>query len=290
MNYIKFIILILFFSCSQLKIIDQKNIVRGPANFQTCFESMNQIIKRMDVSSSNISEKKAFSEVESLEELEALYGNRSFIDIQSEATQEQILENNKRFVELLNLPVFEVNSVEKTSYITPDEADIIFKDIEAAKVNVDNACYDPKGTVGFCFGRATMVHMEALIRNVAPESVRKIWLTGDMSEWGHHVATLIKAQDGWYIIDVEVGAVVKVNEWFKFFKKYQPKDAKEMMLFISKADRFGPNDKTGYTAGDLFNTITNKFNRKSDFYRGFFHDYFEELDKRKNSVEKFPAR
>jgi hypothetical protein len=288
MDYFKFLFLISLFSCSQYNIVNNKFVDREPATFQTCFESLNQIIKKTKPPTASIKEN--FSKINSLEELETVYGDRSFIDIQSEASQQEILDNNKRFYELLEQPISKFESFNKTSYILPEEADVIFNDIEAAKVNVNNACYDPKGTVGFCFGRATMVHMEALIRNVASESVRKIWIAGDMGVWGHHVATLIKGQEGWYIIDIEVGKVVKVQEWFKFFKKYQPENANEMMLFISKAERFGPYDTSGYTSRDLFNTTNNKFKRDSDFYRGFFHDYFEELEMRQKTVKKFPVR
>jgi hypothetical protein len=290
MKYLKFILLISLISCSQHTVVEHQSSEREPANFQTCFESLNQIIKQAK-SPSIVSIKKSFNEVNSIEELEALYGNRSFIDIQHEATQEQVHAYNKKFYELLNQPLSKAGAYDKASYITNDEANIIYKDIETAKVNVDNACYDPKGTVGFCFGRATMVHMEAIIRSVDPDSVKKIWITGDMGVWGHHVATLVKAQEGWYVIDVEVGKVVRVQEWFNFFKKtYQPKDAKEIMLFVSPAERFGPHSATGYSSRDLFNTATNEFNRDGDFYRGFFHDYFDELDKRKKTVKKFPAR
>ena len=290
MKYFTFILLASLLSCSQQKVVDyQYNSERGPANFQSCFETLNQIIKRAPIPT--LSVKKNFDEVGSIDELEALYGNKSFIDIQRDASPEQVLNYNKKFYELLEQPLTKSGSYEKASYITPEEAKIIYKDIETAKVNVDNACYDPKGTVGFCFGRATMVHMEALIRNIDPNSVRKIWIAGDMGVWGHHVATLVKAQDGWYVIDIEVGKIVRVKEWFTFFKKtYQAKGAKEIMLFTSKAERFGPHDTTGYTPGDLFNTVTNEFNRDGDFYRGFFHDYFDELDKRQKTVKKFPAR
>lgn len=67
--------------------------------------------------------------------------------------------------------------------------------------------YDPTGEIGFCFGRAMAVHLLARQQGLAKESIRKLFVIGDLRsgedpEWRFHVTTLVKGDDGkWYAID-----------------------------------------------------------------------------------------
>jgi hypothetical protein len=52
------------------------------------------------------------------------------------------------------------------------------------------------------------------------------------------------------------------------------------MFFVTQAGRLGPYDARVYSKGDLFNTVTDQFDRDSDYYLGYFHDYFNWIDER----------
>jgi hypothetical protein len=121
--------------------------------------------------------------------------------------------------------------------------------------------------------------MEALIREVHPDAIRKVWIAGDMGKWGHHVATIIKAENGWLALDTNMGRVITLDEWFIIVHREKVKDANEIMNFVTQAGRFSPYNNMSYNSFDLFNTDRLEFNKAQDFYRGYFHDYFEDLDK-----------
>ncbi len=261
--------------------------VREIANFQDCYKIMETFLVRPIPLKAGLT----FATAKDLDELESLYGNASFIETQRSLPNAKILEINKKTRELLSAPLRTDTPDGYTNYLTKEELDLIYKDAANEKVNVDYACYDPKGAIGFCFGRATIVHMEALIRGVNPDSIRKIWIAGDMDKWGHHVATMIKGKDGWYVIDSNLGRVVKAEEWIDFYKPYKSnKSAKDIMVFITRADRFSPEHAQNYSQINLFNTATNFYERTEDYYRGFFVDYFDSLDKERKEVKKFPVR
>ncbi len=131
--------------------------------------------------------------------------------------------------------------------------------------------YDPQGNFGFCFGRATAVHLEALRRGLARPRIMKIWGVGPMKGgWGHHVATLVAAKEGgWWAIDPEISRVVSGTEWIQWLKSEQENAASPLVFFVSEAERFGPSPGK-YTATDLYGTGTD------DIYNGYFRDLIEE--------------
>ena len=135
--------------------------------------------------------------------------------------------------------------------------------------------YDPQGNFGFCFGRATAAHLEALRRGLARSRIMKIWGVGPMKGgWAHHVATLVSAKEGgWWAIDPEIGKVVSGVDWIKWLKSEQENTEEPLVFFVSEAERFGPSPGK-YTKVDLYGTDD------GDIYNGYFRDL----------IEKEPAR
>lgn len=137
---------------------------------------------------------------------------------------------------------------------------------------------------GFCFGRAAIAHCEAVRRGVDPESIKKIWVVGDMGHWGHHVATAVKGDHGdWYIIDNFTESTtgkltMSVEEWIKIMEteaKNQGTSLKNM-YFLTSASRFSDAQNTPYNKLDLFNN-----DQDNDWYLGYFKNYFSQLDNEK---------
>lgn len=280
--------LVLLSSCASnsLKFDEYTFAHRSPANFQDCFKVMEKFFTAPPATASSF----VYTPAKSLDELEASYGNLSLIDIQQKLSPGQIKISNKRTMTLLEQPLKNEQPDGYTNYATDEELALIYKELESDKVHLNHACYDPQGTVGFCFGRATIAHMEALIRGMNPDAIRKIWIAGDMKQWGHHVATMIKGEKGWYVIDTNIGRPVTADEWLAFYQPFKSQNAKDIMVFVTRADRFGPYDTQSYTGINLFNSNTSHYERTADFYRGYFYDYFEALDKERLVVKKFPVR
>lgn len=236
---------------------------------------MNDIIN-YKVHTGNAS--KLFSSTNSLSELEANYGGDSLIEIQKRMTDDEIIKSNMHLKKILAQPIKFSSIKGKKTSVTKEEANILYQAMANSKVHKKHDSYDAKGTIGFCFGRATIAHMEAVARDIHPDAIRKIWIAGDMGIWGHHVATMIKAENGWLVLDTNVGRPITSDEWIKMYMPYKVKDTNEIMVFVTQAGRFGPYDTSSYNAVDLFNTNSLNFNKAHDYYSGYFHDYFEDLD------------
>lgn len=223
-----------------------------------------------------------YDKAKSLAELEVKYGSESLIDLQRNIPNEEILSNNKNVRVLLNQPYKVEEMKGKISAVPMKDTQTIYDAMENSAVNKNHNCYDKKGTIGFCFGRATIAHMEAIVREVHPDSVKKIWIAGDMGVWGHHVATMVHTEKGWRVLDTNQGRLVTPDQWIDIYMKEKQKNAKDIMVYVTQAGRFGPYDTRAYNAIDLFNTNSEEFVKATDYFNGYFHDYFQSLDNFKN--------
>lgn len=133
-----------------------------------------------------------------------------------------------------------------------------------------NSKYDPRGTLGFCFGRALYAHLELLRHGVSKDSIKKVFIVGPMKsggvDWQFHVATIVRAKDrqGWYAMDTFVGKVLPVEEWFKRFQGYSTDN--KLRLYITEPTKIGPSSwEYNIQQGGLFDK----------FYNGYFEDLFK---------------
>lgn len=204
-----------------------------------------------------------------LREFEKSYGGWSFFEIHSQFSDAKIRRFNKKLRTLLAPgPMPEQKDPKYVYRLTNDEADRFYQSFENNPVGSCSADYEPGGIkIGFCFGRAIIAHIEALRYGVHPSSIKKIWVVGDMKEWGHHVATMIKTESGWKVFDNETG-LVSAHRWIELQQAEKKPGAKPLMFFVSSAERFGPSNNGTYQATDLFGDGMN------DYYNGFFSDYF----------------
>jgi hypothetical protein len=139
--------------------------------------------------------------------------------------------------------------------------------------------YDPDGRTGFCFGRATSVHMELLARGVQKESIRKVWAIGEMDtgegfKWGHHVATAVQADEGgWWVIDTSGFGLKSLPDWLAEMNKYSANQS--IRLVVTSPSRFGPKMDAAYSRGEFGLDME----LKDDFYKGFFKDLMASFSK-----------
>ncbi len=110
----------------------------------------------------------------------------------------------------------------RVNSIPLDYADLVYDSINQHPVVSEFRIYDYRNghQIGFCFGRATYVHLALIRSGVNKRSIKKIWAVGPMvtgdTAWQFHVATAVLADDGeWYAIDTFQGQVVPVRAWFK---------------------------------------------------------------------------
>jgi hypothetical protein len=131
--------------------------------------------------------------------------------------------------------------------------------------------FDPKGVFGFCFGRALIIHHQALIRNVNPHDIKKIWAIGPMEggKWGWHVSTLIKksGERNWWACDPIFDIAVGADAWMRKLSRWS--DDGRLMFFVTKASRFSVFHDSDYSPIDLLG------DGKTDFYNGYFKEYLD---------------
>lgn len=206
-------------------------------------------------------------EARTLEELESSYKNDSLFLLKDSLSEAQIKRHNEKLLELL-----------PETWIIPEGAKLTGLSLSQAKQLYDRMMKNPirrneskydraECTVGFCFGRATIAHMEALLGKVHPAAIKKVWVVGDMGFWGHHVATIVRAKNGrdWYVIDNYTGFKT-LKEWMNIMSKKSKKGP--LMFSVTDAARFGPFNGKKYDPIDLFG------GSNGDYYNGYFKDLF----------------
>lgn len=129
--------------------------------------------------------------------------------------------------------------------------------------------------VGYCFGRATFVHLQALRLGYKKEQIRKLWVVGPMEadkvNWRYHVATAIRNTTGeWWVIDNSVGVPMTPRQWFR--EQMQMSTDQKLDFFVSQPEKFGPYAGK-YSRLELGLDVS----RKTDFYRGYFSDLMKHI-------------
>lgn len=253
---------------------------RGIASWHSCYETLSSVIYHSNKSSRYGAN--GFHFAKNLAEAEELYGDESFFSIQGRLSNDEIRKNNTKLRTLLNRKeVIDQPDAAKATRLSENQASTLYDDMTSTPcVRNDSPYQQPGVALGYCFGRAIVSHFHALRRGVHPQAMKKIWVVGDMGHWGHHVAYMVRGDEGkWFVID-NVTGLVPHNEWMNSLKTFQRGD-KEVMFFVTEANRFGPESNRAYTTADLFNVQNrnwNSFDRENDYYRGFFRDFFEWLD------------
>ena len=187
---------------------------------------------------------------------------------------EQVTERNNKILAALENETVEASGKRKVG-LSLAEAREVLNRVKTNKVTGQTGKYDPKGGIGFCFGRALAAHLETLAMGVQKESVRKIWIVGTMETggkitWGHHVATMVKATDGsWWVMDTYTNKLSTPTDWVAAVKSTL-KPTNNPSIFISEPQRWGPNWPSPYSPGALNN----------DFYNGYFKDYLADFRSR----------
>jgi hypothetical protein len=151
-----------------------------------------------------------------------------------------------------------------------DAESLIQQMTESPFVQNENRYSRKEVEMGYCFGRATFMHLHALKLGYKKEQIKKIWVVGPMEadniNWGYHVATIIRSPKGkWFVIDNEVGTPLTPKEWFAHFLPAST-DGK-LQVFVTEAEKLFP------VAGKYSRfEMGLDMQRRQDYYRGYFKD------------------
>lgn len=140
--------------------------------------------------------------------------------------------------------------------------------------------YDPANQIGFCFGRATSVHLDSLVRGLAPDSLLKLWAVGylvppekiglsDLETVGianqYHVTILQRTvywtgsswAQNWLAIDPIPGQVLTARQWAAEIKRRDKKG--NLRLYVTNPKRLLPDGDSIYSQMDFSNPQFNNY-------------------------------
>lgn len=149
--------------------------------------------------------------------------------------------------------------------------------------------YDRKEVnIGYCFGRATYVHLALLKNGVDKRAIKKIWAVGPMLaggiNWAFHVATFARAEDGqWITIDNFPGQIMTIQQWMAHMKLLSA-DGK-LTFYITEPRKFSVSLGT-YDRVQLGRDLP----KHQDWYRGYFNDLLDWFKDDKTSTEFYTSR
>jgi len=233
------------------------------ADFRSCEKYIEKMVLQSPRSESQRSR---------LARIEAASASGSLLDTQSEKSIPEIEAHNAKIKKALRDPLpGSFRGMEQS--VNYEMADSLVKLITWHPVNGvrEEKKYDPEDCYGFCFGRAVLIHNEALRRNVDPEAIKKIWAVGSLEneKWHFHVATILKAKGSgtWWATDPIYRSAINVETWIRRMERSADDD--RLMFFVTDPRRFSVYDPRFYTGLDLLG------NGRSDYYNGYFRDYFE---------------
>lgn len=249
-----------------------------PPNVFATFSQCKKLI------ASFISEPRGKVPESTLRKIEARFGDKSLLDIQEKMSKKSIQKHNSEILTALQEPLPGIETKLVTA-INESQANRLYRSeaknpIVGGQENYEK--YDPEGCIGFCFGRATVVHIEGLRRKIHPEAIRKIWSVGptkfggeSSDVWDYHVATIFKAkgEEKWWVADSNNESSISIDQWIK--GEFSTSTDGRLMLFVTDARRFSVFSSQLYSPTDLLN------NGKvsEDFYNSYFRDYLEYVAK-----------
>jgi hypothetical protein len=181
-------------------------------------------------------------------------------------------ERNKKILELLDAyPI--PKSQSRISAIDLKRARALYKKLEKNQVvGLDHLHrYDPKGDIGFCFGRAMAAHLFALVEGIHADSILKLFAVGSFKSgkdlWRYHVTTLVRSSDGsWWAIDPIFGEPTLVSNWVADMSRHDIHG--DMNLYVTEAKRFSVADSNPYRREVLDQSYANGyFNDLLSFFR-----------------------
>ncbi len=137
--------------------------------------------------------------------------------------------------------------------------------------------YSQPGTeIGYCFGRATYVHLALLKLGVDRNSIRKVWLVGPMVagniNWAFHVAVVVRVSepgsstDQWMVVDNVTGKLLEVRSWAANFIPYNSQ-FKNLRLYVTDPSKFSVS-LGKYSRIQMGLDLS----AKDDWYRHYFAD------------------
>lgn len=158
-------------------------------------------------------------------------------------TKEEVMVMNEKTLADIEAEIPAVNSGKQKTVISMKAADLLRNEIyNNPVVKPMNKKYEQESTsIGYCFGRATFVHLMLLKMGLQKESIQKIWAVGSMKaggiNWQFHVATMAFVENvGWTVIDSNHMYPMPIRDWMAHY--YRQSEDGMVRFYASDANKF----------------------------------------------------
>lgn len=191
------------------------------------------------------------------DDLSDLYASE-ISDLEAKAMKAHVTENQFVFEEIEKLNQHEIEKLDhKLTIDYKDIAKNVLKAVESHPIAKSSmaAAYDQTGQVGFCFGRALLIHYYLLKAGVLPKDIFKVFALGDLflggTYWQFHVAVMIKSAGEFLVVDPLYGEIAQVNDWMANVKSLEIKHPlSRARFYVTAPQKFIP--KSGPYAPEAF--------------------------------------
>ena len=211
--------------------------------------------------------------------VEMSLGKYSEIEIRGKSVEEIKAMNEKTLASIeAEIPMGSANKLSKIKFET---AEMLRQEIYNNPVvkPMNDKYSQPDVSIGYCFGRATFVHMMLLKMGVQKSSIQKIWAVGRMKAggltWQFHVATMVFSEkDGWLVIDSNHMHPLPVREWVNHY--YSQAEDGRVRFYATDAQKF-TFELGKYSRVQMGLNLP----AEKDWYKHYFRDMFNWMkDKR----------
>lgn len=196
-------------------------------------------------------------------------------------TRDEIAEMNANTIAgIVNEVPGRHSEVRATAITEVDAAKLLKLTLDNPVVTPMSSKYDQPGvSIGYCFGRATFIHLMLLKMGLQKSSIRKIWAVGAMKAgpltWQFHVATMAYTETlGWVVLDTNLRKPMPVREWIARYAS-QNEDGR-LRIYATDASKFA--FQVGkYSRVQMGLDLT----KDQDWYRHYFKDMMTWLSRNK---------
>lgn len=201
---------------------------------------------------------------------------RSYFGRTSKRIQEHLMALTEQSLRALEA-IEPVTSSDRVSSLTLEQTRMVFDSIRLHPINERmkrNEYQRPNTDIGFCFGRAAFYHWLILKMGVAKQSLRKVWVLGNIQhrnyDWGNHVALMVKGPEPgqWFVLDPFFNQVFEARSWFLQIRRFTRDPL--LRLYTSPAEKFSLNLGV-YDPVQL----GLRLDRSEDWYKGYFQDMLQ---------------
>lgn len=233
-----------------------------------CYDKLSALFEHQEIRNTRHQLDQRF-EIETLNELEQLYGTENLGHIHA-----SLMESRFSFINYRTIEIAEKYHVDEptTLYKITKIYELMKRIDRQVSQGIPNlVCM----TEGFCYGRAMIAHFIATQMGVAQKNMKKVWILGNLRSdngfrWSYHVGLAIKSHGGLWVLDANHG-LKRIRD---FYLQFVEDTEATPLIFVTQPSR-GTIDSSSQYRIESFNAKAGSEN----YNYGYFKHSLDLIDK-----------